>query len=229
MLAALAVLALLASEITADSPLRRPVGDSNCPTVLYPCNVQTPCTQWSYEHIYAQCSIPPFPSTWIPSQILSGIANTTTNGPSVSVKAQTADQATATVEVSFAAWAGVYNGSVAPNQPFQLTKTLIPVTGADNSVKVDVHNTWWTAAFYGILDFDVKCSDGSTAATDLCTGGSHCLYPSANGASYWWVTGGCSCDRSVCGGSEYCCPNGSPPSQTASCGDRCVDCSGGCN
>ena len=162
--------------------------------------------------------------------VLQNIANVTRAGAGVTVKAQTSDKAAASVSVIFKTWSDVYSGTVQPGQDLLANTVPLPVPGADNSVKVDAHNTWYTAAFYGEIGFHTRCKDGSRAGSDMCTGGTHFLYTWPDNGQAWWVTGGCSGSPGKCksGGSPYCCPDGSAPTKTVSCGNNCVDCTGGC-
>ncbi|KAA0153996.1 hypothetical protein FNF29_02620 [Cafeteria roenbergensis] len=235
MLASVLVVALGAAAQTVRGAERvegteeQRVGDAVCPEALFPCNYGSPCTQYSYTYIYANCTVPAFPVGWQPAVVLANI-DTNASNPAIVVAPQTSDKAEAETTIKFNSWATTCFGPVKPGRSLDCDTVPLPVAGADNSVRVAAHNTWFTANFYGSINFDTRCKDGSKAGSDMCTNGKYCLYNWARTNQPWWVTGGCACQPTKCqdDGSPFCCPDGTAPTKTASCGNNCVDCSGGC-
>lgn len=167
---------------------------------------------------------------WQAAVVLANI-ETNVSSPAIVVAPQTSDKAEADTTIKFNSWATTCFGPVKPGRSLDCNTVPLPVAGADNSVRVAAHNTWYTANFYGSINFDTRCKDGSKAGADMCTNGEYCLYNWAKTNQPWWVTGGCACQPTKCqdDGSPFCCPDGTAPTKTASCGNNCVDCTGGCS
>jgi len=105
---------------------------------------------------------------------------------------------------------------------------------------ITITNRDWVCDAAGNIAITQVCNDGSPAGADLCTGGQTYGYyaTQSSPALLGYVTGGCVSSlapNANCGAASFCCPDGTFPSSTTSCGNGdgsfnspCFNCTGFC-
>lgn len=105
---------------------------------------------------------------------------------------------------------------------------------------VEIHNRNWVSSAEGSITVAQTCTDGAPAGADLCSNGTLYGFLATQSSTplLGYVTGGCVSElapNANCGSAAFCCPDGSWPTATTSCGNGdgmvdspCYDCTGGC-